>query len=314
MRVIVTGASGFVGRNVLLRAPREWEILALYHHAADLEAFIARHRLAHVTPIRCDLVDEADVQAVAAAVGSRADAALYLAANSDPTASATRPRWDLESNAVALVNFLQHCPVGHVVFASSGAVYDGLVGDVTPSTPVDPRLPYAISKLASEQYLRFFAERRHTVGSFVNVRFFGAYGPYESPRKVTTRWMRALMAGQREFIVRGSGENLIDFMYVDDAADAFVALTTAAGYSGTVDLASHAPVSVNDVVQTMARVLGVEVSVAHQGHTEEFIQFISVDRTMRERFGFEPMTSFEDGVRRLHAHFVREGSSVGQSA
>jgi hypothetical protein len=64
----------------------------------------------------------------------------------------------------------------------------------------------------------------------------------------------------------------------------------------------------------MARVLGVEISVAHQGHTEEFIQFISVDRTMRERFGFRPKTSFEDGVRRLHAHFVQEGSGVGQSA
>jgi nucleoside-diphosphate-sugar epimerase len=314
MRVIVTGASGFVGRNVLLRAPREWDILALYHHAADLEAFVARHRLAHVTPIRCDLVDEADVQAVAAAVGGRADAALYLAANSDPTASATRPRWDLESNAVALVNFLQHCPVGHVVFASSGAVYDGLVGDVTPSTPVAPRLPYAISKVASEQYVRFFAERRHAIDSFVNVRFFGAYGPYESQRKVTTRWMRAVLAGQREFTVRGNGENLIDFMYVDDAADGFLRLTAATGFSGTLDFASHAPVTINDVVHTMARVIGVDVRVAHQGHTEEFIQFVSVDRTMRERFGFVPRTSFEDGVRRLHTHLVQEGSGLGQSA
>jgi nucleoside-diphosphate-sugar epimerase len=200
------------------------------------------------------------------------------------------------------------------VFVSSGAIYDGLVGDVTPSTPVAPRLPYAISKLASEQYVRFFAERQHAVDSYANVRFFGAYGPYEPERKITTRWLRAVMAGERSFTLRGNGQNLIDFMYVDDAVDAFLALATAAGYSGTVDLASHAPVSVNDVVQTMARVLGVEISVAHQGYTEEFIQFISVDRTMRERFGFEPKASFEDGVRRLHAHFVREGSGVGQSA
>jgi UDP-glucose 4-epimerase len=314
MKLILTGASGFVGRNVLLRAPRDWEILALYHHATDLEAFVSRHRLAHVRPLKCDLADEAQVRAMAAAAGGRADASLYLAANGDPTASATRPRWDLESNAVALINFLEHCPVGHIAFVSSGAVYDRLVGDVTPATPVEPRLPYAISKLASEQYVRFFAERRHAIDSFVNVRFFGAYGPYEAERKITTRWMRAVMAGQRSFTVRGNGQNLIDFMYVDDAVDAFLALATASGYSGTVDLASHAPVSVNDVVQTMARVLGVEMSVVHQGHTEEFIQFISVDRTMRERFGFEPKTSFEDGVRRLHAHFVREGSGVGQSA
>ena len=314
MKLILTGASGFVGRNVLLRAPREWEILALYYQATDLEAFVSRHRLAHVRPVKCNLTDEAEVHAVAAAAGGRADAALYLAANSDPTPSAARPRWDLESNTVALITFLEHCQVGRVVFASSGAVYDGLVGDVTPSTPVDPHLPYAISKLASEQYVRFFAERRRAIDSFVNVRFFGAYGPHEPERKITTRWLRAVMAGQRSFTVRGNGHNLIDFMYVDDAVDAFLALATAVGYSGTVDLASHAPVSVNDVVKTMARVLGVEVSVAHQGNTEEFIQFISVDRTMRERFGFEPKASFEDGVRHLHAHFVQEGSGVGQSA
>src|SRR4029079_5751032 len=92
-----------------------------------------------------------EVRAVAAAAGGRADAALYLAANSDPTASASRPRWDLESNAVALINVLEHCPVGHIVYVSSGAVYDGLVGDVTPSTPVDPRLPQPILELAAER-------------------------------------------------------------------------------------------------------------------------------------------------------------------
>src|SRR6185369_16329246 len=113
MKLILTGASGFVGRNVLLRAPREWEILALYHQATDLEAFVSRHRLAHVRPVKCNLTDEAEIRAAAAA-GGRADAALHLAANSDPTASASRPRWDLESNAVALINVLEHCPVGHI--------------------------------------------------------------------------------------------------------------------------------------------------------------------------------------------------------
>ena len=88
---------------------------------------------------------------------------LYLAANGDPAASSERPRWDLESNTVAFVTCLEHCPADHVVYVSSGAVYDGLRGAVSPATPVSPRLPYAISKLASEQYLRFFAEHRGTV-------------------------------------------------------------------------------------------------------------------------------------------------------
>src|SRR5260221_32205 len=82
-----------------------------------------------------------------------------------PAGAPARPAWDLESNATAFVTFLESCRVGHVVFVSSGAVYDGLIGDVTPESRVSPRLPYAISKLASELYLRFFIERRGTVSS-----------------------------------------------------------------------------------------------------------------------------------------------------
>jgi UDP-glucose 4-epimerase len=313
MRLVVTGASGFIGRNVLLRAPRDWEIVAVAHQTPGLEAFVADQQLSNVRVVRCDLTDAAAVRALAAESG-RADAGLYLAANGDPAVSSERPRWDLESNTVALVTFLEHCPVGHLVYLSSGAVYDGLIGPVSPATPAAPRLPYAISKLASEHYVRFFSERRHTPGSYINVRFFGAYGPYEPARKITTRWLLALAAGQREFTLRGNGENLIDFMYVDDAVDGMLRLVQAAGTSATVDFASGAPVSVNAVVQAMARTLGVDVSVRHQGVTEEYIQFHSIDRSMNDRFGFAPTLSFDAGLRRLVEFFERERHAAGGAA
>jgi UDP-glucose 4-epimerase len=305
VNVVVTGASGFIGHNVLLRAPREWTIHAVYHATPGLEAFVAKHGLANVRPVRCNLLSESDVQSLARTIGGKPDAMLYLAANGDPAASAERPRWDLESNTVALLTCLEHCPADHVVYVSSGAVYDGLSGAVTPATPVSPRLPYAIAKLASEQYLRFFAERRGSVGSYVNVRFFGAYGPYEPARKITTKWLQAIGAGQREFTIRGDGRNLIDFMYVDDAVDGFLALVKARGERCTVDFASGSPVSVNDVVKTMASTLGVDVSVRHEGHVPEYIEFRSVDTTMRERFGVTPAIPFADGLKRLTAHLGR---------
>lgn len=305
MRLVVTGASGFIGHNVLLRAPREWTVYAVYHSTPGLEAFVAQHGLTHVRPVRCDLLNASDVQALARTIGSKPDAMLYLAANGDPAASAERPRWDLESNTLAFVTCLEHCPADHVVYLSSGAVYDGLSGPVSPATAVSPRLPYAISKLASEQYLRFFAEHRGSVSSYVNVRFFGAYGPYEPARKITTRWLQALAAGQREFVIRGDGQNLIDFMYVDDAVDGFLALVKARGRKMTVDFASGSPVSVNDVVRTMAAVRGVDVAIRHEGQVAEYIQFHSVDAAMRERFGVTPAISFADGLKRLTAFLGR---------
>jgi len=301
MKLLVTGASGFIGHNVLLRAPRDWDIVALYHSTAGLEAFVRDQGLTNVRPMQCDLTSEAAVQQLARTIGEKPDAMLYLAANGDPAASSERPRWDLESNTVAFVNALEHCPADHVVYLSSGAVYDGLSGDVKPGTPVAPRLPYAISKLASEQYLRFFCEQRRTVSSYVNVRFFGAYGPYEASRKITTKWLAAMADGQREFVVRGDGRNLIDFMYVDDAVDGFLALVKAKGERRTVDFASGSPISVNEVVQAMARNLGVTVTVRHEGHVPEYIEFRSTDTTVRDRFGVKASITFDDGLARLRA-------------
>ena len=280
-------------------------MFAVYRGTSDLDAFVKQHGLTNVRPVQCDLMSAADVNALSRTIGKKPDAMLYLAANGDPAASAKRPRWDLELNTVAFVNTLEQCPAEHVVYVSSGAVYDGLQGMVSPATAVAPKLPYAISKLASEQYLQFFCERRGTVSSYVNVRFFGAYGPYEPARKITTKWLQALARGEREFVIRGDGRNLIDFMHVDDAVDGFLALVKAKGDRLTVDFASGTPVSINDIVSTMASTLGVEVRVRHEGAVAEYIEFRSADTTMRDRFGAAPAISFTDGLKRLSEFLAR---------
>jgi hypothetical protein len=60
----------------------------------------------------------------------------------------------------------------------------------------------------------------------------------------------------------------------------------------------------------MGRTLGVPVTVRHEGETEEYIEFRSVDGAMRDRFGFEPSIRFEDGLKKLHAFLEQEGRSV----
>jgi UDP-glucose 4-epimerase len=307
MRLTVTGASGFIGRNVLLRAPRALEIWAVYHQATHFPAFVQSHGLSHVHPIQCDLTRSDDVRRLRAVMRRNADVALYLAANGDPTQSTKAPLLDLQSNTVALLNFLEHCPVPHLIYMSSGAVYDGLRGPVSPASPVNPMLPYAVSKLASERYIRFYAEKRGAPESYVIVRFFGAYGPYEAERKITTRWLVALAEGRREFTLRGDGQNLIDFMYVDDAVDGLLRLVDARGERLTLDFGSGAPMTLDDLVSAMACAIGVDVAIRHEGHTAEDIRFHSIDSTMRDRFGFVPVIPLGEGLRRLQ--MFREGKN-----
>jgi nucleoside-diphosphate-sugar epimerase len=313
MKLVVTGASGFIGRNVLLNAPRDWQIAALYNRTRDLPQFVAAAGLTNVMPVACDLLDRKAIAAAVAQFG-RADAVLYLAANGDPARSAEEPRLDLELNTVAFVSFLERWPADRIVYLSSGAVYDGLSGAVTPETPVNPTLPYAISKLASERYLAFFSGHRHAVASYANIRFFGAYGPHEASRKITTRWLRSMIAGEREFTIRGDGKNLIDFMYVDDAVDAMLRVIGDGSFSGTVDLASGAPVTINAIATEMARALGVDVVLRHEGGVPEYIEFQSADHTMREHFGFSPSVPFEDGIRRLRNFLSGEAGERNQPA
>jgi nucleoside-diphosphate-sugar epimerase len=305
LRLIVTGASGFIGRNTLLRAPREWEIVAAYNQAADFPEFVAQQELANVLPVQCDLTNPRDVAALHETAGL-VDAALYLAANGDPAASARDPLRDLRLNAQAVLTFLEHCPVPHLVYLSSGAVYDGLSGAVTPASALHPHLPYAISKLAAESYVRYYADKRRTLNSYVNVRFFGAYGPFEPLRKITTRFLTAVRRGDRRFTLRGDGHNLIDFMHVDDAVAALCSLLAAPpGTRLTVDLASGHATPVADVVCAMASAIDYDIAIDLDGATDEYIEFRSADRTLADRFGFVPRIAFDDGFRRL-ATFLAE--------
>jgi nucleoside-diphosphate-sugar epimerase len=301
MRVVVTGASGFIGRNICRSAPPDWDIVALYHRATDFASWVRAAGLTRVRPVACDLTSAEDTARLAGSLGPLPDAALYLAANGDPSRSVVDPRDDLEANTLALVNFLEHVHVPHLVYVSSGAVYEGLEGPVSPQAVVNPHLPYAISKLAAERYVHFFAARRGAPASYAVVRFFGAYGPFEPPRKITTRWLRAIHAGERTFTLRGDGKNLIDFMYVDDAVEGFVRLVETRGERRVLDFAVGEPRTLDELVAAMERALDVRVDLRHEGGTAEYHRFRSADPTMRTRYGFVPRVSLDDGLRRLSA-------------
>lgn len=299
MELLVTGASGFLGRNFLLAAPREWRITALYHRDAAFRDFLRHHGLEQVRPLRVDLTRPEGLTATGLA-GRRFDACLYLAAWVDLPGSERRPRRDLEANQLALLNLLEAVELGRMVFLSSGAVYLGNQGLVNPQTPLGPSLPYAIHKLAAEGYLRFFAQRRGSIGDYAILRFMGAFGPYEPPHKIYTKMLQSFVLGdERHFTIYGDGSNLIDAMYVEDAVRGLRAVLEGPPLNGVLDFGLGAPMSIRELVETTARVFGRQVEIVCQGRTAEEIRFFISPREMEQRFGFRPRISFEEGIRRF---------------
>ncbi len=299
MRVLLTGASGFLGRNVILRVPEEWTMLALYRSDRTFVDFVRASGKSNVTAVQCDLSDPNQARDVFQAHGTDWDCCIYLAAKVDIPWSVREPGADLLSNVSPLLNVLEHVHASKFIYFSSGAVYDGLQGEVVPGSAVSPTIPYAISKLACERYVDFFQSRRHSIDQSLIVRFFGAYGPYEAQHKIYTRLIRSFcIDDQHTYTLYGDGMNLIDAMYVDDAVEAVQRMVTQPCSLNVVNLAAGRPITVRALAVEVAQALEIsDVQIVTQGIAHESNQFWGSTAEMKECFGFEARTSLTEGIR-----------------
>jgi nucleoside-diphosphate-sugar epimerase len=304
MNLLITGASGFIGRNFIRALPKDWGAIAVYHRSGDFPAFVEQLGRANVRPVRIDLADEDAVRGLQSFEGSF-DACVFLAANGDPAASVAGPGFDLRSNTLSLVRLVEALRFKKIIYFSSGAVYDGLQGGVSPTVPIAPVLPYAISKFASEHYLRHF-QQVGRIGDVFIVRFFGAYGPFEPERKIYGRLIRRFaFEKDPRFTIRGDGHNLIDAMHVDDAIRAIQLLVTTPERGAIADCASGHPISLKNLAETVAQVFGLQAELTYVGSVPECIEFHSVDDTMRTKYQFTPRIELSEGLERFAAFLKR---------
>lgn len=298
LKLLVIGASGFLGRNLLLRIPKNWDTAAMYNAAGDFPKFVNAYKLEQIDPVRCDLRSEKVVERALSKLGEF-DCCVYLAADTRVNVLSQNISIDVTNNILPICNFLNHYRGGKLIFFSSGAVYLGLRGTINPVMGISPSLPYAISKLACEQYLRFWHAKNF--GSYVIVRFFGAYGRFESERKITRRLLEAIRNSKDDridFVVHGDGRNLIDIMYTDDATTGILKLVKSEHENFTVDMCHGSALSINDYVRAVASIFGRKVNIRHEGAPSEYIEFYSNPTTMFDLTGFKAKTELRDGLRK----------------
>ncbi len=311
MKLLVTGASGFLGRNFLLHAPPGSRVTALYRNDSAFPDFVASLNRPEIEAIRCDLSDPGQVAMLVRDHGAEWDGCLFLSAKVDIPWSVREPVNDLLLNTVPLLNLLEAARFDRLMYFSSGAVYDGRRGEIGPETPVAPTLPYAISKLACERYVEFFHKRRKSINNYLIVRFFGAYGPYEAPHKIYTRLVHAfVMEGRRAYKIYGDGSNLIDAMYVDDAVEAIVRMLSGPHWNRIVDLASGTPTTIRDLVFEAGKALGIpDVHLETEGVAHEKNEFRASLRELESLTGFRPKIPLSEGMPKLRDFLM---SAAGQ--
>jgi nucleoside-diphosphate-sugar epimerase len=307
LNLLVVGASGFIGKNLLLHLDKRHEVVATYHTSEGFPKFVGDAKLDNVTVEKCDLRQEGELVQTLSRY-ARFDKCVYLASDTRVGFLSREPAVDVMNNILPMANFTKHYRGGTVLFISSGAVYMGSRGMVSPSTPLHPTIPYSISKMASELYLRSQVEGGFE--GFVILRFFGAFGPYEAERKITRKLIRSILKSptrSAEFTVYGDGNNLIDVMYVDDAIASIVKVLKSAEKNVTLDLCGGDAITVNEYATRVADSLGGRVKVLHSGTSAEYIEFRASRKPFTDTFGDVPMTSLEDAVK-TYATWLEEDS------
>jgi len=146
------------------------------------------------------------------------------------------------------------------------------------------------------------------IDSFVVLRFFGAYGPYEPSRKIFTKLVRAFYFDKRrDFTIVGDGNNFIDAMFVDDAVDGLLSVIGSDVRDVTVDFASGEPLTINELVTRLAKIFGLSnVTIKCKGSPVEYTTFYVSAERMESFFGFKPKTSLEVGIRKLAKWLEKE--------
>ncbi len=299
MKILVTGASGFLGRNYLLSTSDTNEVFATYNQSKDFLEFLENNKLHWIKPVRVDLSQKDELKRVFSE-NTYFDLCIYFAANGNPALSVQNVSFDLLSNTLSLVNLFEIVSIKRIVFFSSGAVYDGIQGEVSfaKTKQLNPHLPYAISKISSELYVNFFYKQRK-IESFAIVRFFGAYGAFEPERKIYTKLVKRFgFEKKSSFTIIGNGMNYIDAMHIDDAIRA-IQLIEKSDECLELDLYSGQRMTVNNLVKTVGNLFGFNPVIQTEGNVPEFIEFYSIDDTMKKKFGFEPRISLHDGIHKL---------------
>jgi UDP-glucuronate decarboxylase len=292
MRVLITGATGFLGSRAAMH------LSSLGHEVHGVvRPGGSRERLAALAPKtsvhEADLANAARIRSLAH--DTRPDLAIHLAWYAVPGKYLTSDENLRQVEAtLALAGALSEARCPRLVTAGTCFEYDTAYGLLSEHTPTAPRFLYSACKLAVFEMLRQAC--RGWAMSFCHLRFFYTYGPWEAPARLVPAVIGPLLKGQEARVT--SGEQVRDFLHIDDVASAIGAASTSA-VEGAVNVGSGAPVWVRDVVAAAARACGREDLVRYGAlpGREGDPPFICAAVDRLRALGWRPRFDLDSGLR-----------------
>jgi UDP-glucose 4-epimerase len=289
MRVLLTGGSGFLGRRVAdLLAERGHNVVS-----------IGRTAPAEGTPrmtefFRVDLTDAGDVQRAAAAAG-QVDSIIHLAAMVPKNAGDDRARAAFDANLTGTIHlFDAFGSAGQANTVASTAEVYGLPAGHQPireDTEPCPLSWYGASKVAAEVYCRVL--ERHEQMRIALLRFTVLYGSGDTIQRALPNFVRSAVRGESIRIF--GGEELRDYLHVDDAARA-VMMATECRLTGTYNVGSGTGIAVRDAATAVLRAAGSSAGLEQHPRQKPAADIVLDVTRFREATGFTPARVFPDGL------------------
>lgn len=316
--ILITGGAGFIGSHLtqsFVRKYPEYEIVNLdkLTYAGNLENLKEIEDANNYTFIKGDIADAVIVHQLFEKY--KFTAVLHCAAESHVDRSIIDPLSFVQTNIVGTAtllteakNFWKEDQAGKLFYHISTDEVYGSLGDTgffTEETPYDPRSPYSASKAASDHLVRAFY---HTYKLPVIIsNCSNNYGPYHFPEKLIPLSINNILKGEA-IPIYGKGENIRDWLYVEDHVSAIDLLFHKGKIGETYNIGGHNEWKNIDIIKELCRQMDEKLN-RPKGTSEKLITFVK-DRSghdhryaidagkLKRELGWKPSLQFEEGLSR----------------